>query len=78
MTVVVGPPCAGKSTWIRGQRADGDVVVDFDAMTSALGSTAPYAAPDAIRDVAFAARSAAIDRILKGVDAPAWIIHTSP
>lgn len=78
ITVVVGPPCAGKSTYIEEQRAPGDVVVDFDKLALALGSDQPHAAPDAVREVAFSARKSAIGRVLKGVDAAAWIIHTSP
>ncbi|MFT2014599.1 HK97 family phage prohead protease [Streptomyces sp. 796.1] len=78
ITVVVGPPCAGKSTWIAAQRTAGDVVIDFDQLAQALGSTSPHAAPPAVREVAFAARKSAIGRVLRGVDADAWLIHTNP
>ncbi|MFF5778166.1 HK97 family phage prohead protease [Streptomyces virginiae] len=78
ITVVVGPPCAGKSTWIKDRRQSDDVVVDFDRMAQALGSTRAHAAPDAIRQVTFAARKAAIGKILSGVDVDGWIIHTNP
>jgi HK97 family phage prohead protease len=78
ITVVVGPPCAGKSTWISEKRQPDDVVVDFDRMAQALGSTRAHAAPDAIRQVAFAARKAAIAKVLSGIDTDGWIIHTSP
>lgn len=78
VTVVVGPPCGGKSTWVRAQKQAGDVVVDYDVLAQALGSETAHAAPDAVRSVAFAARSAAVSRVLKGVGADAWIIHTSP
>lgn len=78
ITVVVGPPCAGKSTYIAEQRQAEDVVVDFDRMAQALGSTRAHAAPDAIRQVAFAARKAAIAKVLSGIDTDGWIIHTNP
>lgn len=78
VTVVVGPPCAGKSTWIAEQRKSGDVVVDFDQLAQALGSDTPHAAPEPVREVAFAARRSAVTRVLQGVDADAWIIHTTP
>ena len=78
ITVVVGPPCAGKSTYVAAQKAAGDVVVDFDHLARALGSTEAHAAPEPVRAVAFAARKAAIKTVLDGVDAPAWIIHTNP
>ena len=35
--VVTGPPCAGKSTYIREHAADGDVLVDYDELAQALG-----------------------------------------
>ncbi|MEU1152631.1 HK97 family phage prohead protease [Streptomyces sp. NPDC005918] len=76
--VVVGPPCAGKSTYIAEHKTAGDVVVDFDALAAALGSTIPHDAPAGVRDVALAARKAAIAKVMAGVDADAWIIHTSP
>ncbi|MER7813653.1 HK97 family phage prohead protease [Streptomyces sp. NPDC006798] len=78
ITVVIGPPCAGKSTYVGERRADGEVVVDYDKIAGAFGSTAPHAATGSIREVAFAARKAGISRILRGVEADAWIIHTSP
>lgn len=36
-TVVVGPPAAGKTTWINQRAQLGDLVVDFDSITRALG-----------------------------------------
>lgn len=78
ITVVIGPPCAGKSTLIAEKRGENDPVIDFDAMCKALGSPNHHDAPDSIRRVATSARAAAVNRILKGVDDNAWIIHTSP
>ncbi len=77
LTVIVGPPCAGKSTYAREHAADGDVIVDFDLIAEALGSGVPHHAPEPVRSAAYAAREAAIDEIVgKGLDA--WVIHTSP
>lgn len=73
----MGPPASGKSTYVQAQRKPGDVIVDFDAMSMALGSTVPHDRPEAIGQVTFAARTAAIARIFDGVDADAWIIQTS-
>lgn len=78
ITVVIGPPCAGKSTLIAEKRGENDPVIDFDAICKALGSPNHHDAPDSIRRVATSARAAAVNRILKGVDDNAWIIHTSP
>lgn len=77
ITVVMGPPGAGKSTLVASERKPGDVVVDFDALAQALGSTMPHDRPESVRQVAWAARSAAIGRIFDGIDSDAWIIQTN-
>lgn len=76
ITVVMGPPASGKSTFVREQSKPGDVVVDFDVLSQAFGSTIPHDRPESIAQVTFAARSAAIGRIFDGIDADAWIIQT--
>ena len=76
--IVLGPPCAGKSAYVDAHKADGDVSVDFDRLARALGSTVAHGSTGAPRVVAFAARQAAINRILRGVESDAWIIHTNP
>ena len=78
LTIVTGPPAGGKSTYVREHAKDGDVIVDFDVLAQALGSTSRHDAPEPIAAVAFAAREAAIEKILDGVDTGAWIIHTQP
>lgn len=78
ITVVTGPPAAGKSTFVWGEKADVDVVVDFDRMAQALGSVSPHDAPTGIGQATAAARNGAISRVLRGVDdADAWIIASS-
>lgn len=75
--IILGAPCSGKSTYVQEHRKDGDVVVDFDKLAAAFGSNEKHSAPDAIKNVAFKARDAAISLICdKAYDA--WIIHTSP
>ena len=78
INVVLGPPCAGKSAYVDAHKADGDVSVDFDRLAKAFGSTVAHGSTGAPRVVALSARQAAINRILRGVDADAWIIHTNP
>lgn len=65
LTVVVGPPCAGKSTYVRRMARTGDVAVDYDALAAALGSDRAHEAPRAVADVAFHARDAAIARCIR-------------
>jgi predicted kinase len=79
IVVIVGPPCAGKSTYAKEQqKINGGVIVDFDAMAMALGATEEHNASEAIKEIALKARYAAIKEILNGIDLPAWIIETTP
>lgn len=77
LTVVAGPPCAGKSTYAWAMAAEGDVVVDYDRIAQALGSPHTNDAPEAVADCAFRAREAAVSRCLEAGYA-AWVIHTRP
>ncbi|WP_299582074.1 hypothetical protein [uncultured Microbulbifer sp.] len=78
INVIIGPPCAGKTTHISNVKHDGDVVVDFDQLALALGSEVSHGSEGAVRSVAFACRNAAIDEILAGLDSNSWIIHSRP
>lgn len=74
---ILGPPCSGKSTYVAEHRQKGDVVIDFDKLAQAFGSDEKHAAPDAVKEVTFKAREAAIEHVCKE-DVEAWIIHTRP
>lgn len=75
--IIIGPPCAGKSTYVRENAAPGDVIVDFDAIATALGSKEPHDAPAEIRECSFEARRAVVEKAMtSGFEA--WVIHTSP
>lgn len=74
--IVTGAPCSGKTTYAYAHRGGNDVVIDLDAITAALGGEY-HGKHGAIREIAKAARDAAIDAaVLKGVDA--WIVHAMP
>jgi len=38
INVIVGPPCAGKSTHVKANSTKGDVLVDYDDLAKALGA----------------------------------------
>ncbi len=81
LTVVTGPPCSGKSTWVETHATPGDIVIDFDKLALALGAAASHDYPPHIREVVFAARAAAITATLAACQQPgisAWIIDSSP
>ncbi|MCP4366327.1 MAG: ATP-binding protein [Planctomycetes bacterium] len=78
INVIIGPPCAGKSTYIRDGSGDGDVLVDYDALAMALGAGTTHQSSGDIRTVALRARYSVINQILDGLDGDSWIIHTNP
>lgn len=38
VVVVAGPPCSGKSSYVAEHAQPGDVVIDYDAIASAIGA----------------------------------------
>lgn len=78
ITVVVGPPCAGKSTYVRENAQPNDAVVDFDSLATAFGSGTAHDTPGPLRRVVQAARRAAVSQILADPSLTAWVIDTDP
>lgn len=78
INVIIGPPCAGKSTYITENAEPGDTIVDFDKLATAFGSTGHHDTPLSMRRVVQAARHAAIHQILMGRVENAWVIDTDP
>jgi hypothetical protein len=81
LTVVIGPPAGGKSTWVRERAKPGDIVIDFDRLACSL--TAPGADEHnhkgAVLKVSFAAWRAAVDAALKMSDQhTVYLIHSLP
>ena len=74
--VIIGPPCAGKSTYVREHAKDGDVRVDFDELAQALGAKPREYSGHPVK-AAFQARNAVISYVLEN-ECEAWVIHTKP
>ena len=74
--VVYGPPCGGKSTFVKQNAKAGDLVVDLDEISSALNSAVDHGANVPILDAALAARARLIDYALQQ-KGDAWIIDTN-
>lgn len=75
--VIVGASCSGKSTYTWDNRADDDLVVDFDKIAGALGNTKPHDSSGLIGEATFRARLSAINTALER-DENSWIIHGNP
>jgi HNH endonuclease/AAA domain len=81
-TVVIGPPGAGKSTYVQTHAMPGDVLVDLDRIAGALSAIPledPHDYPEHLAHVAIGARTEAIrraTRLREGVRV--WVIHSHP
>ena len=82
VVVIVGPPAAGKSSYVREHARLADIVIDLDRLASALtvGTvTDAHDYPQHIRNVAIGARKAAIARALRTrYPCTVWLIHAVP
>lgn len=83
ITVVTGPPCGGKSTYIKTNARDGDIVIDMDELAKSLvkGDVDSHDYSDEVRSVARAARKGAVRQAImvgQGNRLGVWIIHTDP
>lgn len=79
VTVVTGPPAAGKTTHIRQHMQPGDVIIDYDHLANALsGQDADnHDHPAHIQTITRAARQAALDAAIN-TSARTWLIHATP
>ena len=79
ITVVAGPPCAGKTTYVQQHMREGDLVVDLDAIAEALGATDGHDKPGTLLPFVYAARDAILERMMQPHDVRhVWVIRTAP
>ena len=82
LTIVTGPPCSGKSTYIAQRAKFGHIIIDLDRIALALTTedTPHHGYHHGIRWVAMAARQAALDAAIKQHHngATVWAIDTDP
>jgi hypothetical protein len=80
LTVVSGPPCSGKTTFVAKRRRPGDLVVDYDDLAQALGSPVRHGHAPAIRRATKLVRDAAIRAAISEHrrGARVWIVDTKP
>ncbi len=79
--VVTGPPCVGKSTWVRERAELGDLVVDLDRIALAITaeSTLHHDYPAHIRKAAIIVRATAVELALRySRRGKAYVIHAKP
>lgn len=79
--VITGPPCVGKSTWVRERAQPGDLVVDLDRIALAITaeSTDHHDYPANIRKAAITIRATAVEIALRySRRGKAYVIHSKP
>jgi hypothetical protein len=78
--LVVGPPGSGKTKYVADHRGTTDLVVDYDAIAEALGSTVTHGHDQPMHGVVMAARNAVLKSLRRGEcdSRRAWIISANP
>lgn len=79
--IVTGPPCVGKSTWVREHAQPGDVVIDLDRLALAITAenTNHHDYPRHIREYARKLRATAVALALAhGRSGTSFIIDARP
>lgn len=76
VTVVCGPPCSGKTTWVREHARPGDLIVDYDDIAVRLGSPQSHHHHPSMHGKIEAVISRAIAGIKDGRHERAWIIRS--
>lgn len=61
--LVYGPPRAGKTTWVRENMTEGDLVVDMDSVWECVSGCERYVKPRRLNAVAFRVRDVLIDAV---------------
>lgn len=82
ITLIVGPPGAGKTTYVNTHAKPGDLIVDYDQIADALGGSIKHDTHrnDDLHQVTMAARNAILRQLRQGKTnvARAWIISANP
>jgi predicted kinase len=76
ITVVCGPPCSGKTTWVQERARPTDAVVDYDDIAQQLGSPRTHGHHYRYHQPTEALIAQVIDAIRQGRFARAWVIRT--
>lgn len=78
VTLVSGPPCGGKSTYVNEHAGEGDLIVCLDALAQAAGSPFEHDHSLAHFAAARARWSELLDEVAAADDARAWVIRCAP
>jgi len=79
ITIIAGPPAAGKTTYVQDHKGPTDVVIDLDALAQAIGSENTHGHNKALMKFAWEARDALINKAQQASEtSEVWIIRMAP
>ena len=78
ITIVSGPPCSGKNTYVKNNKNRGDVVWDFDKIHSALSDESTHNHIEQVRKYIFSMRETFYNDLQNENELKVWIINSSP
>ena len=78
VTLVCGPPCSGKSTYVAGRAQPGDVVVDYDQIARQLGSPSEHNHAYRFHKPTERVITELLGQIASGRHENAWVIRSLP
>ena len=61
--LVYGSPLSGKSTWVKDNMAEGDLVIDMDSIWECVSGCDRYVKPNRLKSVVFAVRDNLIESV---------------
>lgn len=78
--LVYGSPLSGKSTWVKDNMSEGDLIVDMDNIWQCISGCDRYIKPNRLRQNVFAVRDSLIDmvRVRRGKWLNAYVIGGYP
>lgn len=78
--VVYGSPLSGKTTWVRDNMAEGDLIIDIDSIWECLSGCDRYIKPNRLKQNVFGVRNQLIDmvRVRNGKWLNAYIVGGYP
>jgi 5-methylcytosine-specific restriction protein A len=78
VTLVCGPPLAGKSTYVKQHAAPGDIIVDTDLLGCAISGMSVHDTPATLKPFLFAMRDAVLAQLRVTVEPRrVWVVETA-